>query len=134
KALDSQGKVIGELPEQVPYQEWLASDFKDKKSCQACHMPVVTEEVPITGVLGKAREGFSRHTFVGGNFLIQRMLNRYRTELSTGALPQELEAAASRTIAHLQSEAARISIDRVETAGGRLEADVTVENKSGHKL
>src|SRR5207247_1918996 len=31
------GKVIGTLPEQVPYQEWLHSEYKDKKSCQNCH-------------------------------------------------------------------------------------------------
>src|SRR5262245_45662041 len=28
------GKKVGELPEQMPYQEWLASDFRDKQSCQ----------------------------------------------------------------------------------------------------
>ena len=51
------GKVIGELPEQVPYQEWLHSDFREKQSCQSCHMPVVKEDVPITSVFGEPREG-----------------------------------------------------------------------------
>jgi hypothetical protein len=69
---------IGELPEQMPYQEWLASDFKEKQSCQNCHMPVVEEMVRVTNTLGKFREGMSRHTFVGGNFFMQRMLNKYR--------------------------------------------------------
>ena len=46
------GKVIGELPEQVPYREWLHSDYRDKKSCQECHMPEVTEPTPIAKVLG----------------------------------------------------------------------------------
>ena len=55
EALDAQGKAIGELPEQVPYQEWLHSDYKDSKSCQSCHMPVVKEDVPITSVLGEPR-------------------------------------------------------------------------------
>src|SRR5262245_18118805 len=35
-ALGPDGKKIGELPEQMPYQEWFASDFKDKQSCQNC--------------------------------------------------------------------------------------------------
>ena len=64
-----QGKVIGELPEQVPYQEWLHSDYKETRSCQSCHMPVVKEDVPITSVFGEPRAGFSRHTFVGRQFL-----------------------------------------------------------------
>jgi mono/diheme cytochrome c family protein len=74
QALGPQGKVVGELPEQMPYQEWLHSDFKDQQSCQSCHMPVVEDEVPITPVFGEPREGFSRHIFVGGNFFMQRLL------------------------------------------------------------
>jgi hypothetical protein len=134
QALDPQGKVIGELPEQVPYQEWVHSSYKDNKSCQECHMPLVDAEVPITGVLGKPRKDFGRHTFVGGNFFMQRLLNRYRNELSVVALPQELDAAANRTIQHLQTEAASISIDKVDTSNGRLQADISVENLGGHKL
>ena len=62
KALNAQGEVIGELPEQVPYQEWLHSDYKDKQSCQSCHMPVVKEDVPITdGVRRAARRHFAPH-------------------------------------------------------------------------
>jgi hypothetical protein len=134
KALGPGGKEIGELPEQVPYQEWLHSEYREKRSCQSCHMPVVEENVSITSVLGEPRAGASRHVFVGGNFFLQRILNRYRNELSVAALPEELTAAAGRTVAHLQSETARVSIGRVEVRGGRLEAEVAVENLGGHKL
>ncbi len=34
------GEPIGSLPEQVPYLEWRHSSFRDRRSCQACHMPV----------------------------------------------------------------------------------------------
>ena len=44
KALGPDGKVIGELPEQMPYLEWLNSDYRDKQTCQDCHMPVVREK------------------------------------------------------------------------------------------
>ena len=134
KALDPQGHVMAELPEQVPYQEWLHSDYRERQSCQDCHMPVVKDEVPITAVLGSPREGVSRHTFLGGNFFMQRMLNRFRDELSVQALPQEFETAAVKTIAHLKSEAARIAIDKVEVGAGRLEAEISVQNLTGHKL
>jgi hypothetical protein len=134
RALGPDGKVIGRLPEQVPYQEWLHSDFRQTQSCQSCHMPVVKEQVPITRVLGVPREEVSRHTFVGGNFFMLRMLSRYGGELKVAALPQELDAAADRTLAHLQSHTARIAIDGVGVRAGRLEIDVAVENLGGHKL
>src|SRR5439155_11867896 len=100
--------------EQVPYQEWLHSDYREKKSCQTCHMPVVNEETPISKVLGVKRKGVSRHVFVGANFFMQRMLNRYRADLSVAALPGELSAAAERTVAHLETQSARIAIGRRE--------------------
>jgi hypothetical protein len=134
KALDAQGAVIGELPEQVPYQEWLHSDYRTTRSCQSCHMPVVTEPVRITSVFGEPRDGFARHTFVGGNFFMQRMLNRFRNDLSIAAQPQDMDAAVLRTMAHLQSEAATIQVQDVAVRNGRLEAVVSVENLGGHKL
>jgi hypothetical protein len=134
QALDAQGKVVGELPEQVPYQEWLHSDYRETRSCQSCHMPVVREPVPITSVFGEPREGFARHTFVGANFFMQRMLNRFRNDLSVPALPQEMDAAVMRTIAYLQGEAARVAIQGVTLQDGRLEALVSIENLGGHKL
>src|ERR1051326_860779 len=56
------GRQVGRLPEQVPFQEWLHSVFKDAKSCQSCHMPIVSEDVPITRVFGQPRQ-MSRHVF-----------------------------------------------------------------------
>jgi len=134
KALGPAGEVIGELPEQVPYQEWLNSDYKDKQSCQNCHMPPFQEPVPVTKVLGVTREDVSRHVFVGGNFFIQRMLNRYRADLSVIALPEEFEAAANRTVEHLETKTAQVSLDSVSVSGGRLQADISVQNLSGHKF
>ena len=133
-ALGPGGQKIGELPEQMPYQEWFASDFRDTQSCQSCHMPVVDTPVRMTSVLGQFREGVSRHTFVGGNFFMQRMLNRYRGDLGVEALPEELEAAAVRTIDHLRSKTARVSIESVRVEGGRLQAVISVQNLGGHKF
>jgi hypothetical protein len=133
-ALGPNGQKIGELPEQMPYQEWFNSDFRDKQSCQSCHMPVVEEPVRMASALGEFREGVSRHVFVGGNFFVQRMLNRYRGELGVVALPAELEGAAARTIEHLQSKTARLVVDRLDVTGGVLNADISVENLGGHKF
>lgn len=97
-------------------------------------MPKVPQEVPITSVLGDPRAGFSQHTFVGGNFFMQRMLNRYRDDLGTQAPPEDLNAAAIRTITHLKAEAAKLQIHKLAVANGRLEAEISIENLAGHKL
>ena len=101
-ALGPDGKVVGSLPEQMPYQEWLHSDYKESKSCQSCHMPSV-KDTPITRVLGGAREELAKHVFVGGNFFMQRVLSKYRVQMEVPAMPSEMEAAAMRTIADRKS-------------------------------
>jgi hypothetical protein len=134
KALGPGGQVVGQLPEQMPYQEWFASEFRDKRSCQDCHMPVVEEETRIAVTLGLPRKKMGRHVFVGGNFFMLRMLNRFRNELGVLALPSEFEAAADRTIQHLKNETARVRIDQISLTAGRLQADISVENRGGHKF
>ncbi|HET9994189.1 MAG TPA: hypothetical protein VFQ18_02170 [Candidatus Acidoferrum sp.] len=135
RALGPGGKEIGSFPEQMPYQEWLHSDYPNRSSsCQSCHMPEIHGQMPITAVLGVPREGARQHTFVAGNFFMQRMLNLYRRELSVAALPTEMTAASERTVAFLQSETARVSIPSVELVSDRLQVRVLVQNLSGHKM
>ncbi len=133
-ALDESGQQIGTLPEQVPYQEWFHSEYRQTRSCQSCHMPVVGTEMPISGILGKARPHFSQHTFRGGNSFILGILNKYRDELGVKALPQELDAAIAETKAFLGSQSATVEIATAKFAGARLDVDVAVASKSGHKL
>jgi hypothetical protein len=133
-ALGPNGEAVGSLPEQVPYLEWQHSSFRGRQSCQACHMPVVDHPTPIASVAGEPREGLSRHTFVGGNFFMLRMLNRNRGTLGVAALPAELESIAAATVRQLQSTTAAISIDDVTLREGRIRFDVAVSNRTGHKL
>jgi hypothetical protein len=133
-ALGTNGKPIGELPEQVPYQEWLESDYSGTTSCQACHMPLVQAPTPIASVLGEPREALSRHDFRGANFFMLGLLNRFRNELGVVALPSELDGAAARTRSFLQQQSATLTVENVAEHNGRLEADVVVGNLAGHKL
>ena len=128
------GKQFGPFPEQVPYLEWLRSDYRGASSCQDCHMPAVHELAPVAAVFGPVRRGMRKHSFVGANFFMGNMLNRYRDELSVVALPQEMAAAAEETVAFLQSQAARVSIPTLEAGGDRVQFQVLVENLTGHKL
>lgn len=135
KARGPNGHIVGELPEQMSFLEWKHSAFaSEQRSCQSCHMPVVEEDTPIASVLGAPRKGFARHTFVGGNVFMQRMLNRYRNELGVLAPAAEMESSVRVTLANLQRSTAELSIDRAERSGGRLMAEVRVQNLTGHKL
>jgi hypothetical protein len=135
EAVDADGKVIGSLPEQMNYQEWRHSAFfGERRSCQSCHMPLAQGPVRIASVLGDYRETLSRHTFVGGNAFMLRLMNRYRAELGIEASPAELEATARATIQQLERETATLVIETVRLAGGTLVVDVAVTNLTGHKF
>jgi hypothetical protein len=133
-ALGPGGEVVGELPEQVPFLEWMHSSYVEEASCQSCHMPILADSMRISSVLGVNREGFNRHVFKGGNFFMQRILSRYRDELGTRALPGEMELAVSRTIDNLRENAARLEWSGSAIEEGQLRTTITVRNLTGHKL
>jgi len=134
KSLDKTGKVLGEFPEQMPYQEWLHSDYPNQATCQACHMPQLAGSAPIASVFAPMRTGLHQHTFVGANFFVLGLLNQHRADLNVKAMPVELAASAERTRAFLQTQTARVTIRTLDVAGSTLNAEVFVENLSGHKL
>ena len=133
-SLTRDGKPLDKFPEQMPYLEWQHSDYVNKTSCQACHMPEVAGDTPVTSLFGQLRQGARYHSFLGANFFMLRMLSNYRQDLSVAALPPELNIAAQRTENFLQSESARVSFPKVEADSGKLHVDVLVENLTGHKL
>jgi hypothetical protein len=133
-SLNAAGEAIAEFPEQMPYQEWLHSDYRDTQSCQSCHMPIVAQPTPVASVLGEPREGLSRHDFRGANFLMLGILNRNRSDLGVVARSAELDAAATRAKAFLQSSSAAIVVEQAGIEQSRLVAEIVVRNLAGHKL
>jgi hypothetical protein len=133
-ALNAEGAVVAELPEQVPYLEWAHSAYRYSRDCQGCHMPQVADSMPISSVLGEPRPEFSKHVFRGGNAFMLGVLNKYRAEQQVTALPVELNAAAGRTVDFLQDSAAEVRLDSMVISGSQLHFDVTVRNLAGHKL
>jgi hypothetical protein len=133
-ALSDSGEAVGALPEQVPYQEWLHSDYRTTASCQSCHMPEVEAETPIASVLGQPRPNVSQHTFLGANAFMLDILRKNRGELGVTALPQELEAAAAETRRFLATQTAALAITRAERAANSLELALEITNAAGHKL
>lgn len=128
------GARLPRFPEQMPYQEWQHSDFPSKQTCQQCHMPEVKEPTPVTALYGTMREGARRHVFVGANFVMAGMLNDHRDDLAVEALPEEFKSANARTREFLQTQAARVTIESVDSMRGKVAIEVLVQNLSGHKL
>ena len=119
----------------MPYLEWLHSDYRDKQTCQQCHMPAVNGPVDCFALLRPAARGRSASTsFIGANFLMEDMLGAHRDELAVTALPAELTAGPRRTTAFLQTQSAHVSVSPPQLAGGSLTFAVRVENLTGHKL
>jgi hypothetical protein len=135
KAIGPDGRVIGSLPEQMNYQEWRHSAFAaEQRSCQSCHMPPATGPVRVASVLGESRDRLSRHTFVGGNAFMLRLMNRFRSELGMVATPAELDATARATVRQLERDTATLAIESVTLTDGQLTVDVVVRNLTGHKF
>jgi hypothetical protein len=135
EALGPDGGVIGSLPEQMNYQEWRHSSFfQEGRSCQSCHMPDAAGPVRISSVLGDDRERLARHTFLGGNAFMLRMMSRYRAELGVEATAAELDATARATIRQLEQETATVAVEQATLRDGTLAFDVVVRNLTGHKF
>lgn len=128
------GKETGKFPEQMPYLEWLHSDYREKQTCQQCHMPAVEEPVKIATLLSEPREGVRHHSFVGSNFLMEAMLDAHRDELAVTATSPELASAVMSTKAFLQTQSARVAVTAPKVAGKEIGFAVRVENLTGHKL
>lgn len=133
-ARNDAGEVVGELPEQVPYLEWLHSSYSEEQSCQSCHMPELVGEAAISSVLLNPRSGVRRHVFRGGNFFMPRIFNLYRSELAVRALPGELDAMVAATSEFLATRTTRLAIEAPTVRDGVLAFDVAVTNLAGHKL
>lgn len=134
QARGDDGRVVGALPEQMPYQEWQHSDYASQRTCQGCHMPEVRGPTLIARVLGEPRQGMHRHVFVAANFFLQRLLAAHSGELEVSEPVDRMQRAADSTIAYLQSQSAQVRIDGITQQAGRLTADVSVLNLGGHKL
>jgi hypothetical protein len=135
EAFGPDGQVIGSLPEQMNYQEWRHSAFvAERRGCQSCHMPLVQGPTRVASVLGSARPTLSKHTFLGGNAFMLRLMNRYRAELGIEATPAELDATARETLRQLERDTATLRLENAVASGGTVAFDVVVTNLTGHKF
>jgi hypothetical protein len=132
-ALNATGQIVGTLPEQVPYQEWAHSSYRNTHSCQNCHMPV-TLNTSISSVAGQVRPKLFEHQFVGGNFFVLDVFGSYGESLNTRASRSHFELASERTRTRLSIEAAHLDVSHVNSSKGSVAFVVSIRNLGGHKL
>lgn len=126
------------FPEQMVYSEWknsaFAQDVNNQQTCQSCHMPEVAGEVPLASVGGGVdRSGFSRHTFLGPNTVMQSILMNNADVLGIDVPPAEFEKAIVRNRQFIGG-AGSLQIRSALRQGGELIAQIDVRNLAGHKL
>jgi hypothetical protein len=132
--VDNDGEVAGLFPEQMPYIEWLASDYADTKSCQNCHMPEVPGEVVLSVTGSPARPNFSMHSFAGGNTYAINILKTYAEGIGVTASGEQFDAALQRAMTQLQEQTAQVGIEDTEMDGTNLNVRVRVDSQVGHKF
>ena len=133
---DEQGNAAGQFPEQVPYLEWRNSRYSAAgRHCQDCHMPRLDEPIRITARppwIG-TREPFWRHTFLGANTFMLKVLADPEQGLSGQAESEQYLRQLRMTQEFLKEHTATLTADP-EWNGGWLAVRVTVENRTGHKF
>lgn len=132
--LDDSGEIAGEFPEQMPYQEWFYSDYRNSESCQSCHMPRAQGGVPISTTSTTPRSPFTVHDFVGGNAYMLEIFKTFGEEMGLTASSQQFESSRQRTLAQLQERTANMSFQEIRLSGSRLTVEVLVDNLAGHKF
>jgi hypothetical protein len=128
----------GEVVEQATFLEWRSSRSATLgQPCQSCHVPTLDEAgAPLTVLaisgtpanLG-ARTPFGRHTFVGGNSYVLRLLADAPDWSNANVSSSELLGSAARDDAHLAG-AARVEL----TTHDASHVAIRVTNLTGHKL
>lgn len=140
--------------EQSPYLEWRNSHFNDEsveqlataRSCQSCHMPQLdVDGQPIRTNLAhnpggrdfpflSPRAPFGRHTLVGANAFMTRMLRDNAKQLGVTASREAMDASLAQISHVLKHETAELTIGEIKQEASNLHIPVTIKNLAGHKL
>jgi hypothetical protein len=132
--IDALGQVAGDFPEQMTYLEYYYSSFRNRDTCQGCHMPEAEGGVKISLTSETLRSPFSQHTFVGGNAYILKMLDQYGEELGVTASSEHFAAGVERTVAQLQNDTATLKLEKPQRVGARVSAEAALTVLAGHKF
>jgi hypothetical protein len=122
------------FPEQMPYLEWLASDYSDSASCQDCHMPKAPGQAQISNISQAAYENVALHTFVGGNAILLEMLKYNANQIQPNAEIAHLDASIRATEVMMSEQTAQVTVENATLENGTLTFNVLVSIQTGHKF
>ncbi len=123
------------FPEQTPYTEWLNSDYVGQSTCQDCHMPLAEGAVALTNAGPTImRSPYAKHSFVGGNVYVLKLLKNFGGELGVQANTDHFDATIARTMTQLQTKTATLTVSEPAFVDGMLSFDVSVNALTGHKF
>lgn len=126
-----------EFAEQMPYSEWQHSEYRNTKTCQACHMPVVNGTATVASVgspMPGPRPDVSQHSFIGANVYMLRILQQFGSELDVTASPAQFQNTIKQTRQQLQRDTASLRLQNLRLTDNTLALDVVVQSQVGHKF
>ncbi|MBT8385837.1 MAG: hypothetical protein KJO12_00370, partial [Ignavibacteria bacterium] len=133
--LDNQGNIAGIFPEQTPYLEWKNSIYPaQNQQCQDCHMPKIYDPVLLT-TMGNfpPRSPFWKHSFVGGNAYMLRMIKDNIDSVGASAEPEHFDSTIARAEYNLNEKSLLLNTE-TGYINDSLIVKLTIENTTGHKL
>lgn len=106
------------------------------------NFPQTENVLPAQEIDLATREGFAQHTLVGLNLFFVKMAQQFpdllglrtRDPMLTSKGIDPLQLSERKIVEQAAARTAAITIDSVARRDGRLEAHVTVTNKTGHKF
>lgn len=151
------------IAEQRTYTEWVSSDFADPNAaefstCQDCHMPKSPGLNPSCNLMGwdptygffnKSRLDLPSHQFAGANAWVPQLFKilypnvdqvwkstaNYTGFIYSGSASRDvLWDDVSNAVVSTLATAAEVNLTASETTPGTIDAVVSIENKTGHKL
>ena len=133
--LDNSGNIVGTFPEQTPYLEWKNSNYPAQNiQCQDCHMPKILDPIKITSRGNyPERTPFWRHTFVGGNVYMLKILKANIDSIGATAEPEHFDSTIARAEDNLTENSIVLSTFS-DFQNDSLEIRVILENLAGHKI
>ena len=133
--IDNSGNFSGYFPEQTPYLEWKNSIYPAQNiQCQDCHMPKIYDPIKISAMGNfPPRTPFWRHTFVGGNVYMLKIIQDNLDSIGATAEPEHFDSTISRAEKNLKDNSVSLSTftDYIDDS---LIVKVRIDNLTGHKL
>ncbi|MBK8225989.1 MAG: T9SS type A sorting domain-containing protein [Flavobacteriales bacterium] len=140
---DLDGNLTGdEFVEQATYHEWLNSSYntdadpENGLSCQACHMPRISDAVVISALYDflTPRTPFGKHHLVGANVFMLNLLKHNNTALELTANQVHFDSTIARTERMLQQQTLLIETSVIDRTADLASIDVKLTNLAGHKF